>query len=190
MAIWQYKLKVIPKESVIKKFGIVPVKLEINHKGWENHWKKRLKGIRSVPDFEDAHTINWWENVYFDKAQTILSINDLVEQCDWSNAETVSWKGDTSNNRDNDVYIHFDKSGEIFEFTFRTDLRDGLLDFLAEMLEICERNEWLVMDVKGYLMNPNLLDVYDSVRNSDTAKFLEDPEKFFETLNNKIFKSE
>jgi hypothetical protein len=190
MAIWQYKLKVIPKESVVKKFGTVPTKLEINHKDWENHWQKRLKGIKSAHDFEDAHTINWWENVHFDKAKIILSINNLVKQCNWSNAETVSWKGDTYHNEDNDVYIHFDKSEKVVEFTFRTDLRNGLLDFLAEMLEICKKNEWLVMDVKGYLMNPNLLDVYDSVRNSDTTKFLEDPEKFFEDLNSKIIKPE
>lgn len=163
MAIWQYKLVVIPKEPLIKRFGFIPAKLEINHKGWENHWQNRLKNIKSEIDFEDAYTINWWENVPFNKTKIISSINAFIKQCDWSNSETISWKGDTRQNQDNDIYIHFDKSRQIIKFTFRIDLRNITLDFLAEMLEICKQNEWLVMDAKGYLMNSSLLDVYDSV---------------------------
>lgn len=190
MAIWQYKLEVILKNSVLKRFGFIPAKLEINHEGWENFRQKRLQGIKDEPDFEDAYTINWWKDIPFNRKKIVSSINSLIKQCEWSNSETISWKGDTRQKQDHDVYIHFDEWENIVEFYFRTDLRDDSLDFLAEMLEICKENEWLVMDAKGYLMNPGLLDVYDSVRNSNTTKFLEDPERFFENLISGALKPE
>ena len=190
MAIWQYYLKVIPKESVIKKYGFVPSKLEINHEGWVKYQQDRWNGIKSEINFEDAQTINWWKDVFFDKKNTVSSINKLIKQCDWSNSDTIGWKGDTRNNQDNDVYIHFDESEKVIEFTFRTDLRNDSLDFLAEMLEICKENDWLVMDDDGYLFEPKFLEVYESMRKSNASRFLENPEKFFEDFERGAIKPE
>lgn len=190
MAVWQYFLKVIPKISVIKKYGLVPPKLEINHAGWAKYQQNAWKGIRSKIDFEDAQTINWWKDISFDKERTVSAINNLIKQCGWSDTNTIGWKGDTRNNQDNDVYIHFNESGKINSFTFRTDLRDDSLDFLDEMLKICKANEWLVMDGNGLLFEPRFLEVYQSMRNSNASKFLENPEKFFEDLESGAIKPE
>lgn len=185
MAIWQYYLKVIPQESVIKRFGYIPERLEMNLEAWEKHLQKSIVGAATAPDFEDADTINWWQGITFDKVAVFSSINKLIERCSWDNSVTFfGWKGDENQNQDNDVYIYFEESGEITEFTFRTDLRDGALDFLAEMLAICKQNNWLVMDGKGNLINPTLLDVYESLRSSNATRFTEDPQKFLEDFSN------
>lgn len=190
MAIWQYYLKVIPKESVIRRYGFVPSKLEINHKGWANYRQNLIDGNKSEIDFEDAQTFNWWKDIFFDTPKTAASIDNLVKRCSWSHSKTIGWKGDTQNNQDNDVYLHFDDSENIFEFTFRTDLRNDSLDFLVDMLKICQKNNWLVMDAKGILFEPKYLEVYESMRKSNAAKFLENPEKFFQDFEKGTVKPE
>lgn len=190
MAIWQYYLKVIPKESVVRRYGFVPSKLEINHDGWAKRRQDLIDGNKSEIDFEDAQTINWWKDVSFDKEAAIASIDELVRRCDWMSSGTIGWKGDTRNNQDNDVYIHFGETGKVESFTFRTDLRNDSLDFLVGMLAVCQAHDWLVMDARGFLFEARYLDVYESMRRSNATRFLEDAERFFEDLSSGKIKPE
>lgn len=53
----------IPKSSLIERYGQIPEQLEINTQAWKDYWEKKSSDNSIKPDWEDALTINWWENV-------------------------------------------------------------------------------------------------------------------------------
>ena len=84
---------------------------------------------------------------------------------------------------DHDVFIDFDiKKNQIEEFQFRTDLRDNTLIFLNQMLYLLEKNEFILMDQKGNLCNPNLKELAKLIKDSNPDRFLRDPIAFLENL--------
>ncbi|HEX8737070.1 MAG TPA: hypothetical protein VF721_17190 [Pyrinomonadaceae bacterium] len=190
MAIWQFKLEVIPQKSVIERFGEIPKTLEINREGWNDFWQKITENIKSEPDFEDALTINWWTGVFFDKPQIISAIDKLISYSKWEDDSSITWKGDVNQNQDHDAFLCFDESGNVEEFHFRTDLRGNFTDFLTGMLEICRSQNWLVMDGKGNLVEPNPAQVFDLIQTSNSVRFLTDPQKFFKDLESGEIKPE
>ena len=84
MAVWQYQLNVVPKKSILEKFGKIPNELFIDYDNWERYWEERTfgKGFPE-PDFEDAKTIKWWTNIKLDIKKTTTEIDKLVSRGDW-----------------------------------------------------------------------------------------------------------
>ncbi|PKV48847.1 hypothetical protein ATE84_0861 [Aquimarina sp. MAR_2010_214] len=187
MAIWQYQLNIIPKNAVLDKYGEIPEKLFIDEKGWEKYWENvNYDNGFPEPDFEDARTIKWWRNTKLNIRNTANHIDKLVKRGDWSNdKDLIGWKGNTENKEDNDCQISFDeKTEEIGEFYFRTDLRnkENAMKFMNGMLEICSKNNLMVMNTEGYLFEPNSELIFEDLRKSNAVKFLTDPVKFIEKV--------
>lgn len=144
MAIWQYKLTAIPKETVINKYGGTPERLLINSEDWQ----------------EDATFQNWYATSELNAQKTMQTIDQLVPRGHWQTAsDAVFWKGDTNNNEDNDCGILFDKkTNTITDFEFRTDLRkqENITHFLVPLLRFCEDHNLMVFNAKGNLFKPQL----------------------------------
>ena len=190
MAIWQYQLTIIPKESILKKYSEIPEKLFIDKEAWENYWNKwKTKSKEPEIDFEDAKTINWWQNINIDIEKTVSDIDKLITRGDWSNCiNFIGWKGDSDNNQDNDCHIAYNaKTRELSEFQFRTDLRSNknVATFLKGILEICSNNELMVMNLEGFLFEPKIKLILEDLKTSNAIAFLSDPLKFIEKVKTK-----
>ena len=72
----------------------------------------------------------------------------------------------------------------IEEFQFRTDLTDKSFSFLKYMLELSEQNDLILMDKNGNLCNPNMKEFSRLFKDSDTSKFLQNPNKYLEKDDN------
>ncbi|MDO6739458.1 hypothetical protein, partial [Wenyingzhuangia sp. 2_MG-2023] len=191
MAIWQYQLNIIPKKSILSKFGKIPIKLEINEDAWEKYWEniEDIEDIENLPepDFEDVKTINWWKNKKLDLKIISSKIDKLVSRADYGkdSLNSIIWKGNSDKNEDNDCYISFDSNTKsINEFEFRTDLRDKekAKIFLSGMLELCLENELMVYNTNGHLFESKPELIYEDLKKSNAVDFLTEPEKFLDKI--------
>jgi len=184
MAIYQFLTYIIPKKSIIQKFGEVPTELEIKHAEWEKFWNNFTGDIDDdiEPEFEDAKTIKWWKNKRIKIQELRAKIDEIIPRSSWSDN---SWEIKTSK-IDHDLSIDWNEKGNyIEEFQFRTDLGDTSLIFLNKMLKLCLENEWILMDEKGRLCEPKIEDLIKLIKGSNPDKFLKNPIGFLDSLSEK-----
>ncbi len=171
MAVWQYQLNIIPKKAIIERYGKIPNELSVDKDGWESYWDN-LNDIENLPEpnFEDARTIKWWNNVKIDIKETINKIDNLVSRANWGNTiNTKNWKGNSDLKEDNDCFLSFDPKHQIIEdFYFRTDMRKVKKSdkFLSGMLRICQDNNLMVYNKNGNLFEPRLELIQNDIKNN------------------------
>ena len=181
MAINQFLIFVLPRKPIEEKYGLIPKQLEINHAEWEKYWENYDIELNEAPepDFEDARTFKWWKDVSVDRNYLEQKIDKFISRTDWGEIEDLNWKSEKSD-FDHDVSIDFDfELNYIQEFQFRTDLNDPTLTFLKSMLDLCDRNDWILMDDKGNLSEPNIKSLAKLIKDSDANGFLRNRTEFF-----------
>jgi hypothetical protein len=191
MAVWQYQLNIVPKKTILEKYGTIPNELLINDEGWEKYWEN-IVDIENLPepDFEDANTIKWWKNIKIEIKKTTEQIDKLVTRANWGqdSLDSINWKGNSEIKEDNDCFLSFDPKTQIIEdFHFRTDLRkkENITIFLNGMLNLCERNDLMVFNTNGILLEPKSELIFEDLKKSNAVKFLTDPEKFLDKIAEK-----
>ncbi|MCT4665207.1 MAG: hypothetical protein N4A45_08260 [Flavobacteriales bacterium] len=185
MAIWQYQLTILPKSAVVEKFGEVPNTLFIDKKAWKDYWETvKFDNGFPAPEFEDAQTIKWWKSSTLNIQETMSQIDKLVKRDNWSNDKYfISWKGDSEKEEDNDCHIALNnKTLEISEFQFRTDLRnlETAKKFMEGMISICIKNNLLLMNTDGVLFEPKMEIIFEDIKKSSAIEFLTNPREFIE----------
>lgn len=166
MAIWQYLLIVVPKNSIDKNYNI-----------FENNETDFL------PD-----TDSFWENFDGDIPSIISELDQIIPKANWGNDTFINWKGDGNNDEDNDACICLsDDKTKIKEFQFRIDLRkaSNITNVLQSILNLCKKNQFVLIDLKGEIFKPEMQYSMESLKNSNAMKFIADPIQFFENLENK-----
>ncbi|MCC6725020.1 MAG: hypothetical protein IT258_10955 [Saprospiraceae bacterium] len=193
MAIYQFGFTVIPKSGVLDKYGQVPERLHIDYEAWEKY-RKTLKynGNDDSPNFEDALTFDWWKNSNKNAIAFIEVVDSIAKRSNWGNFdEYISWKNAGDEIADEDAFIEFENvSKRIKEFGFRFDLRFGVNEFLFTLLDLCAKNEMLLLDKRGNLIEPRIDLVFKLVQTSNAHRFVTNPSKFFDLLNKGIIKIE
>lgn len=181
MATYQFLTFVLPKKALENKYDEIPKQLEIKHVEWEKYWDSWDMELNDAPEpkFEDAISTKWWKEISIDIQQLRSEIDKIIPRASWNNE---SWK--TENGEiDHDLSIDFnEKENYIEDFRFRTDLRDTKLDFLNAMLELCDRNNWILMDENGNLCNPNIKELAELLKNSRAHLFITNLNEFFDNL--------
>jgi len=164
MAIWQYLLIVVPKNSIDTNYNI----FEANETGF-------------LPD-----TDSFWKNFDGSIIAIISELNLILPKADWGNETYLNWKGNGNNNEDNDACICLtDYATQIKEFQFRIDLRkaSNITNVLQSILELCKRYDLVVIDLKGEVFESELKDIVNSIRTSNAFSYISDPIKYFEDLD-------
>jgi hypothetical protein len=168
MAIYQYYLAFIPKVGLLKKHGVIPTEINVN----------------TEDGYFDANTEQYWElaEINFDNVK--LEIDKLIEKADWGNdEECFIWKTET-NVLDNDASMSINvETKKIEHLSFRADLREPQLKFLNGMLDLAKKKEMLLMDRKGKIFSPEYNEIENYIKNSNSFKFIENPEKFLDDLS-------
>lgn len=175
MAIYQYYLAFVPKIGLVKKYKIIPTQIEIS----------------TETGYFEAKTDEYWELAKINFQDIKVEIDKIVDKADWGNDnDSFNWKTDEEE-LDNDAWMLINpKNEKIKELYFRADLREPSLKFLNGMLELAEKYEMMLLDRKGNLLNPEFNEIKDFIKVSNTFKFLENPDKFFDGLNKGTIKIE
>ncbi len=192
MAIYQFNLTAIPRKSILEKYGKIPDMLKVDYEERKEHYNKSKEGtINELDIFTDALTQDWWSKIEIDISKLVARIDNYVNRADWGNDEfSFNWKT-YSDKVDNDANLSLnEENGKIEELNFRADLRENELTFLKNMILLARDNDWLLMDVKGNLSEPQIEEVKKIIKISNCYRFLTNPEKFFDDLESGKIKIE
>ncbi len=170
MAIYQYHLTVIPRQSILRHWDIIPVKVQVHD--------------NPAFDEDDLINVKWWDKEQVDFGafeKRILSFADKVE---W----TKKFKdgGSYGDNDTNDISIRMDETGQLAEFSFRIDLREIDKDFFNNVLTILKDLDTLLLDRQGNLFEPTHESLTDSIKKSNAFKFVTNPTDFLDKLGKEI----
>ena len=181
MAIYQFLTYVLPKKAVEKRYGNIPKQLEINHAEWEKYWDNwdMESSEPPEPEFQDAISTKWWKEIPIDIEKLRGEIDNILPRASWNNE---SWKLDDGT-VDHDLSIDYNEKEHCIEdFRFRTDLSDSRGIFLKTILDLCRTYDWILMDDRGNLCDPNVHDFVKLIKGSNADRFLQDPMGFLDRL--------
>ena len=183
MAIWQFNIYFIPRQSLFDKYGLVPTQLEMNKDGWSDYI--RIGDLDGEPGFEDTLTIKWWLPLNIDINEFLPTLQQFGELQEWTAHLTgLRSFGDTETN---DICVGFDHStNKVEEVGCRLDLRKIDKGFVSKLLSLATRYDCLFMDRQGRLYEPTLENLVDAIRLSNANRFVEDPRQFLEDLSQGI----
>lgn len=166
MAVWQYLLLVVPKNSIDSNYECI----------FKNNKTKFLPSTNSL-----------WEKFDGDINAIISELDQILPRASWGSETFLSWKGDTNNAEDNDASISLNPDQNRIEgFQFRIDLRkaSNITNVLQSILELCKRHDLVLINLKGEILNPEFKDISESLRMSNASSFVTNPMQFFENLHN------
>jgi len=166
MAIYQFYLGAVPKSALIKKHGQIPNKI----------------GVSTKSGYFESDIEKYWNLAEIAPKEIISEIDKIVKRGDWGGEDKFfhEWKSGKKQ-ADNDVRMDLKKdSGNIEELYFRADLREEKLVFLKNMIE--QKFDWLFMDRKGIIVEPDFSEVSKRIVVSDNFKFLENPVQYLKDL--------
>ncbi len=186
MAIYQYKIDFIPRQSIVDKYGAIPDHLNIDHEAWERHWNKGK--IESDYDFEDALTTPWWKErkVLFKGVEPF--IDSFTKPVEWS--EEITDSKSYGNNDTNDFSIGITEEGYIEDFGVRFDLRELNKNFIENIFTLAKQLDCLLFDRKGNLFEPTFDKLIENIKQSNSLKFVSNPTDFLDKISSGQIKPE
>jgi hypothetical protein len=183
MAIWQFHIYFIPRQSLLNKYGRVPTQLMIDKEGWNDY--SQNSDLEKETNFEDAFTISWWIdlNINLDDFLPLLKIFGDIQS--WTQgSDGLRSFGDTNTN---DITVCFNDTTKIIEeVSSRLDLRQLDKSFIDKILSLATQFDCLLMDRQGRLYQPSVAALLDSIKLSNANRFVGDPEQFLNDLSKGI----
>jgi hypothetical protein len=185
MAIYQYNIDFLPRQSIVDKYGQIPQHLFIDHVAHEKHWDKPSD---SEFDFEDALTIRWWDNVNSKFSDIEPLMNVFTKPIDRSgvHSDTKRYGDDQTS----DIFISLTAESFINEFSCRIDLRVIDKAFIENLFIVAKRLDCLLMDRKGNLFEPTFDKLIENIKQSNSFKFVSNPTDFLDKLSTGQIKPE
>jgi hypothetical protein len=183
VAIWQFHIYFIPRQSLIDTYGHVPLQLEMNKDGWSDYI--RNGDLDNKPEFEDALTVQWWLNLNLDISKLLPILQKFGELQEWT-ARTDGLRsfGDTETN---DISVCFNhQTNRVEELSCRLDLRQVDKGFVKKFLALATHFDCLLMDRQGRLYEPTVENLVDKIEQSNANRFVEDPRHFLEDMSKGI----
>lgn len=171
MAIYQYHLTVIPRQSILQHWDIIPTKIEIDN--------------NPAFDEDDLINVRWWnkEQIKFEAIEQMIS--KFLGQVEWTKKSSdFKTFGD---NETNDITIVRADCGQLLEeLSFRIDLRKIDRVFIDNMFAIVKDLDCLLLDRQGNLFEPSNENLADNVKKSNAFKFVTNPIDFLDKLGKNI----
>jgi hypothetical protein len=187
VATWQFTIYLIPRTSLLNKYGEIPLQLQIDYENWSNYIQN--SDLDNEPEFEDALTVHWWLdiNLFTDKFLPLLKPFGDLEQ--WTEkAEGLRKFGDSDTN---DVTICFDSNtNQIQDLSCRLDLRQLENLFIDNVLNLANHFDCKLMDKQGRLFEANRYALLKAIKLSNAYRFVNGPEQFLDDLSKGIINPE
>jgi hypothetical protein len=108
-------------------------------------------------------TESYWIHFDGDVSSIISKMDQIITRASWGDETCMCWKSDV-NNEDNDSSICLND--------------DNITNFLIPILEICQANKLVLIDLKGEIHKPKIENLVTSIKASNATAFLTDPIKY------------
>lgn len=169
MAIYQYHLTVIPRQTLLRHWNPIPDKVQ----------------YRDNPKFnDDLINILWWNDLNTDFDDLEKRIRSFAKQVEWTRAsEGIKTFG---SNDTNDITISRTELGKVEGITFRVDLREINRIFIDNVLTISKDLDCLLLDSQGNLFEPTHEKLANNIKTSNAFKFVTNPTDFLSKLMKEI----
>jgi hypothetical protein len=170
MAIYQYHLTVIPRQSLLRQWDIIPVKVQVHD--------------NPAFDEDDLINVKWWDKEQIDFGTIEKAILEFADQVEWTNrSEDVKTFGDEDKN---DITIVKNELGHLDVMSSRIDLREIDRSFIDNVLTIVKELNCVLLDRQGNLFEPTPENLSDNTKKSNAFKFVTNPTDFLDKLGKEI----
>jgi hypothetical protein len=173
MAVRQIHIYLIPKKSLLNKYGQLPTQLELDKDAWIDYFENL--DLYTEPYFEDALTIPWWLdlNVNFDSVLPVFKTFGNIQSSAYGMDGLISC-GSTD---ENEIFVWVDTISKIVEkISCRLDLRKPDKGSINKVISLATQFECLLMDSQGRLYQAAVAALFDAIRLSNTNLFFSDTE--------------
>lgn len=155
MAIWHFKLDVLPVAAVKKTYGLIPV---------------------TIPE-EAMEKIPWWEGIPFRGIRERLP-EVLPEGKSWSESALI-WGDEEFNS----ILIYLNEEWEgIDMFIVKIDARTVDTAFIVRMVEFAKSLELLFVTRSNQVIQPEYGGVLEALSRSGARSFVNDPSTYLKSL--------
>lgn len=167
MAINQYYLTVLPRQSILRHWNMIPNK---------------------VPPQNDSAFYNFVETAW---GKELVNFG-IIENKILSFVSKVEWTRDFEdggiygNNATNDVSIYKDEQDYLIYFSFRIDVVQIDRHFINNILTITKDLDALLLDKQGNLFEPTYENLVDNIKKSKAFSFATNASDFLNKLGNEI----
>ena len=184
MAIWQFTINIIPRESLIKRYGKIPVTLEMD---WQNRLDLGKDDALNEEQKFDALSIPWWLDLNVEFNSLIVFLKQFGDLQRWTeNMDGLRSYGDVESN---DVSVCFNSMTNIIEeLSCRIDMRDHSFDFRERVFSIAKQYNCLLLDSQGRLFEPTNKELDKVIQLSNANRFVKNPNKFLDDLSKGVIK--
>lgn len=161
MAIWQFNIYFIPRQTLFDIYGEVLTELE----------------------YEEALSIPWWINLHVNVGNLLPLLQQFGELQEWTSE--INGLRSFGDDETNDISVSYNKRTEMVDdLSCRLDLRKIDRDFIAKVFSIATHFDCLLMDCKGKLFQPLIEELSESIQLSSANRFVTDPRQFLEDMSN------
>ncbi len=157
MAIWQFKVFVIPECALIKKFGNIPI------------------GV--TRDLTEEY--GWWSDYPGGFEATLEAM--VPETKSWSRTMRI-W----GEERSNAVLVCYDNENRIEEITMRIDVSELSPPFVRDVCAFPKQLGCVLVTYDYHVLAPEETFVLEAINNSRARKYLEDPVSTLRALKETI----
>lgn len=161
MAIWQFKVLLIPESALREKFGAVPVSLTR----------------------ELAEEFDWWKDRQPPREYQAAIDVMLREAKSWSPLMRI-WgneRGDTAV-----VCYYEDEKSLVEEIEFRIDVRQLSLSFVSSICAFARRLQCVLVTGENHLLAADESVMLAAINNSTAKRYLQDPVSTLRSLKGKL----
>ena len=148
MAIWQFRLVLIPEESLRVNCGSVPTSIA-----------------------EDlAEDFSWWG--------AVQPPTGFEGQIDGILPKAVSWSDDMKmwgNEHSDTAWVGYDEGGRVEFIEFKIDVRNCSPDFTKDICRFAEELKCVLLTREYHLIKPDKVAVNDAINHSVARQFVKDP---------------
>jgi hypothetical protein len=150
MAIWQFRLRLIPENILLTKFEVLPL---------------------VIPEVL-AEDFPWWSDAQPHAGFERQLDNILPERASWSTSIRM-WGQEDGN--DANVYYRDDNKNEVEEISFRLDASSIQLELVRDLCQLARRLGCVLITADYELLAPDESMVLLAIHNSTAKKFIDDP---------------
>ena len=169
MAVYQYHVTVIPRQTLLREWNPIPDKVQYSDN----------------PKFgDDLINVNWWDSLNMDFDDIEKRIRVFADQVEWT--KTTEGMKTFGNNDTNDITISKTELGQLEGVSFRIDLREIDKSFIDNVLTISKDLDCLLLDSQGNLFEPTHENLADKVKTSNAFRFVANPTDFLNKLGKEI----
>jgi len=154
MAIWQFSFIILPQEKVMK------------------YSNNRIENA-TFSDFQEIS----WEGHGLSKS-SLEKVSNVLK-------ETQSWSDDIKQFGSLDgtcIQLFYDEN-ILDGISIRIDLRTVTAELLKEVVSFIKENEAILITVEGILLEPEIENLIEVIKESASYNFVKDPEGFLSTLS-------